>query len=73
MEADTEVLQRKTRETEAMRQRVSEMEEVKELMEQQVRDYTIYEVSEATTMETLQLWDKKYFLHQPSSSLITIF
>lgn len=73
MEADTEVLQRKTRETEAMRQRVSEMEEVKELMEQQVRDYTIYEVSEATTMETLQLWDKKDFLHQPSSSLITIF
>ncbi|CAG9559327.1 unnamed protein product [Danaus chrysippus] len=43
MEADTEVLQRKTRETDAMRQRVTEMEEVKELMEQQVRDYTIYE------------------------------
>ncbi|CAG4968157.1 unnamed protein product [Parnassius apollo] len=43
MEADTEVLARKTRETEAMRKRVTEMEEVKRLMEQQVRDYTIYE------------------------------
>lgn len=44
MEADTEVLERKTKETEAMRQRVTEMEEVKQLMEQQVKDYTIYEV-----------------------------
>lgn len=44
MEADTEVLERKTKETEAMRQRVAEMEEVKQLMEQQVKDYTIYEV-----------------------------
>ncbi|XP_045770983.1 coiled-coil domain-containing protein 42 homolog isoform X1 [Maniola jurtina] len=43
MEADTEVLERKTRETEAMRQRVAEMKEVKQLMEKQVRDYTIYE------------------------------
>ncbi|XP_034827559.1 coiled-coil domain-containing protein 42 homolog isoform X1 [Maniola hyperantus] len=43
MEADTEVLERKTRETEAMRQRVVEMKEVKQLMEKQVRDYTIYE------------------------------
>ncbi|CAK1590581.1 unnamed protein product [Parnassius mnemosyne] len=43
MEADMEVLTRKTRETEAMRKRVAEMEEVKRLMEQQVRDYTIYE------------------------------
>ncbi|XP_023933727.2 coiled-coil domain-containing protein 42 homolog [Bicyclus anynana] len=43
MEADMEVLERKTRETEAMRQRVVEMEEVKELMEKQVQDYTIYE------------------------------
>ncbi|XP_026314614.1 coiled-coil domain-containing protein 42 homolog [Hyposmocoma kahamanoa] len=43
MEADTEVLERKTKETEAMRQRVAEMEEVKQLMEQQVKEYTIYE------------------------------
>lgn len=46
MEADTEVLERKTKETEAMRQRVAEMEEVKQLMEQQVKEYTIYEVSQ---------------------------
>lgn len=45
MQADTEVLERKTKETEAMRQRVIEMEEVKNLMEKQVKDYTIYEVS----------------------------
>lgn len=44
MEADNEVLERKSRETEAMRQRVVEMEEVKEMMEKQVKDYTIYEV-----------------------------
>ncbi|XP_047538150.1 coiled-coil domain-containing protein 42 homolog [Vanessa atalanta] len=43
MAADNEVLERKTRETEAMRQRVAEMEEVKQLMEKQVHDYTIYE------------------------------
>ncbi|KAL0867508.1 hypothetical protein ABMA27_008291 [Loxostege sticticalis] len=43
MEADSEVLERKTRETEAMRCRVAEMEEVKQLMEKQVKDYTIYE------------------------------
>ncbi|CAH0595517.1 unnamed protein product [Chrysodeixis includens] len=43
MQADNEVLERKTRDTEAMRQRVIEMEEVKKLMEQQVKDYTIYE------------------------------
>ncbi|KAG6464996.1 hypothetical protein O3G_MSEX014868 [Manduca sexta] len=43
MEADNEVLVRKTRETEAMRQRVAEMEEVRVLMEKQVKDYTIYE------------------------------
>lgn len=43
MAADTEVLKRKTKETEAMLQRVQEMEEVKELMEKQVNDYTIYE------------------------------
>lgn len=45
MEADNEVLERKSKETEAMRQRVAEMEEVKEMMEKQVKDYTIYEVS----------------------------
>ena len=45
MKADNEVLERKIRETEAMRQRVAEMEEVKGLMEKQVKDYTIYEVS----------------------------
>lgn len=45
MEADNEVLERKTRETEALRQRVVEMEEVKAMMEKQVKDYTIYEVS----------------------------
>lgn len=44
MQADNEVLERKARDTEAMRQRVIEMEEVKKLMEQQVQDYTIYEV-----------------------------
>lgn len=44
MGEDTQVLIRKTRETEAMRQRVAEMEEVKRLMEEQVRNYTIYEV-----------------------------
>lgn len=44
MEADNEVLQRKTRETEAMRQRVVEMDEVRRMMEKQVKDYTIYEV-----------------------------
>lgn len=44
MQADNEVLERKTKETEAMRQRVVEMEEVKALMEKQVKDYTIYEV-----------------------------
>ncbi|XP_049878957.1 coiled-coil domain-containing protein 42 homolog [Pectinophora gossypiella] len=43
MEEDLIVLDRKTKETEAMRQRVEEMQEVKELMEKQVRDYTIYE------------------------------
>ncbi|KAJ0172906.1 hypothetical protein K1T71_011082 [Dendrolimus kikuchii] len=43
MQADNEVLMRKTRETEVMRQRVVEMEEVKQLMEKQVKDYTIYE------------------------------
>ncbi|XP_068623317.1 coiled-coil domain-containing protein 42 homolog [Battus philenor] len=43
MEADTQVLLRKTRETEEMRMRVAEMEQVKQLMEQQVQDYTIYE------------------------------
>ncbi|XP_075983692.1 coiled-coil domain-containing protein 42 homolog [Anticarsia gemmatalis] len=43
MAADNEVLERKTKETEAMRKRVDEMEEVKQLMEQQVKDYTIYE------------------------------
>ncbi|KAM3959505.1 coiled-coil domain-containing protein 42 homolog [Aphomia sociella] len=43
MEADNEVLERKTRETEAMQRRVAEMEEVKQLMEKQVKDYTIYE------------------------------
>lgn len=45
MEADKEVLERKTKETEAMRQRVIEMEAVKKLMEKQVKDYTIYEVT----------------------------
>jgi preprotein translocase subunit Sec63 len=44
MEADNEVLERKSRETEEMRLRVEEMEEVKQLMEKQVKDYTIYEV-----------------------------
>lgn len=44
MEADGQVLLRKARETEAMRCRVAEMEEVKRLMEHQVQDYTIYEV-----------------------------
>ncbi|KAI5633631.1 hypothetical protein NE865_13636 [Phthorimaea operculella] len=43
MEADLEMLERKTRETEAMKQRVAEMQEVKALMEKQVKDYTIYE------------------------------
>ncbi|XP_013145911.1 PREDICTED: coiled-coil domain-containing protein 42 homolog [Papilio polytes] len=43
MEADGQVLLRKARETEAMRCRVAEMEEVKRLMEHQVQDYTIYE------------------------------
>ncbi|XP_004922729.1 coiled-coil domain-containing protein 42 homolog [Bombyx mandarina] len=43
MTADAEVLERKTRETDAMRLRVAEMTEVKELMEKQVKDYTIYE------------------------------
>ncbi|XP_013188342.1 coiled-coil domain-containing protein 42 homolog [Amyelois transitella] len=43
MAADAEVLERKTRETDAMRERVLEMEEVKALMEKQVKDYTIYE------------------------------
>lgn len=53
MEADLEVLERKSRETEAMRQRVSEMEEVKEMMEQQVKDYTIYEVYKETSLASL--------------------
>ncbi|XP_063368535.1 coiled-coil domain-containing protein 42 homolog [Cydia amplana] len=43
MAADEEALERKTRETEAMRKRVEEMEEVKLMMEKQVKDYTIYE------------------------------
>lgn len=45
MADDNEVLARKTRETEAMRKRVAEMEEVKQLMEKQVEDYSVYEVS----------------------------
>lgn len=45
MADDNEALERKTRETEAIRQRVAEMEEVKQLMEKQVKDYTIYEVT----------------------------
>ncbi|KOB64754.1 putative coiled-coil domain-containing protein [Operophtera brumata] len=51
MEADQEVLERKTRETEAMRQRVGEMQEVKEMMEKQVRDYTIYEERDLEMLE----------------------
>ncbi|XP_041971433.1 coiled-coil domain-containing protein 42 homolog [Aricia agestis] len=43
MQADLEILDRKTQETEAMKARVVEMEEVKELMEKQVQDYAIYE------------------------------
>ncbi|CAG4934052.1 unnamed protein product [Colias eurytheme] len=43
MEADLEMLERKSRETDAMRQRVAEMEEVRGLMEKQVEDYTVYE------------------------------
>ncbi|XP_048482465.1 coiled-coil domain-containing protein 42 homolog [Plutella xylostella] len=43
MADDNEVLARKTRETEAMRKRVAEMEEVKQLMEKQVEDYSVYE------------------------------
>lgn len=47
------MLERKTRETEAMRQRVFEMEEVKEMMEKQVKDYTIYEVWMYWALETV--------------------
>ncbi|XP_073948639.1 coiled-coil domain-containing protein 42 like-2-like isoform X2 [Choristoneura fumiferana] len=43
MAADEEALERKSRETDAMRMRVQEMEEVKLMMEKQVKDYTIYE------------------------------
>ncbi|VVC97045.1 coiled-coil domain-containing protein 42 homolog [Leptidea sinapis] len=43
MEADLEVLERKSRETEEMKRKVEEMEEVRALMEKQVQDYTIYE------------------------------
>ncbi|KAL4711936.1 hypothetical protein ACJJTC_006105 [Scirpophaga incertulas] len=43
MQEDSEALERKTRETAAMKERVAEMEQVKQLMEQQVKDYTIYE------------------------------
>lgn len=49
MKADLEVLERKTRETEAMRQRVIEMEDVRDLMEKQVKAYTVYEVNLTTT------------------------
>lgn len=44
MADDLVLLERKTQETEAMKQRVAEMEEVKALMEKQVQDYAIYEV-----------------------------
>nr|AXF48808.1 odorant receptors OR71 [Lobesia botrana] len=43
MADDEEALERKTRETQAMRMRVQEMEHVKMMMEKQVQDYTIYE------------------------------
>ncbi|XP_072934669.1 coiled-coil domain-containing protein 42 homolog [Epargyreus clarus] len=43
MQADAAALERRARETEAMRGRVADMEEVRALMEKQVHDYTIYE------------------------------
>lgn len=41
---DTATLERKTRDTEAMHQRVLQIEKVQEMMEKQVEDLRIYEV-----------------------------